>query len=127
VLDLSGCSSTPPGELIVRQGMVYLILSGTGIVQALAANGSIYGATLPPAWAPGTSSAAIPGLPPLAPPLTPSPIAPGSSGRIVKCGLATPSLPTITAGLNACNAGDTLQVDRGLIRKRYRPGRCRCT
>ncbi len=117
VLDLSGCSSTPPGELIVRQGMVYLILSGTGIVQALAANGSVYGATLPPAWAPGTSSAGIPGLPALVPLPTPSPIAPGSSGRTVKCGIATPALPTITAGLNACNAGDTLQVDPGTYKE----------
>ncbi len=117
VLDLSGCSSTPPGELIVRQGMVYLILSGTGIVQALAANGSVYGATLPSAWAPGTTSAGIPGLPALVPPPTPSPIAPGGSGRIVKCGLATPTLPTITAGLNACVAGDTLQIDPGTYKE----------
>jgi hypothetical protein len=117
VLDLSGSSSTPPSELIVRQGMVYLILSGTGIVQALSANGSVYGASLPPAWAPGTTSAGTPGLPALVPPPTPSAIAPGSSGRIVTCGLAHPALPTITAGINACLAGDTLQVDPGTYKE----------
>jgi hypothetical protein len=117
VLDLSGCSSTPPGELIVRQGMVYIILSGTGIVQALAANGSVYGATLPPAWVAGTTSAGTPGLPPIVPPPTPSAIAPGSSGRIVNCGLAHPTLLTITAGIQACLAGDTLQVDPGTYKE----------
>jgi hypothetical protein len=115
VLNLSGSSSSPPSELIVRQGTVYMILSGSGIVQSLAANGSVYSATLPPAWAAGTTSAAI--LPALVPPPTPSAIAPGSSGRIVNCGLAHPTLPTITAGINACLAGDTLQVDPGTYKE----------
>ncbi|HEY4043494.1 MAG TPA: hypothetical protein VGM32_16835 [Rhodopila sp.] len=117
VVNLSGSSSTPPGELIVRRGMVYLILSGTGIVQALGSNGGVYDATLPAAWAPGTSQVSTPTLPPLAPLPTPSAIAPGSSGKVVNCGLATPALPTITAGINACAAGDTLQVDPGTYKE----------
>jgi hypothetical protein len=117
VLDLSSCSSSPPGELIVRQGMVYMILSGSGIVQALSGNGSVYSAALPLAWAAGTTSAGIPGLPPIVPPPTPSAISPGSSGRLVNCGLAHPTLPTITAGINACLAGDTLEVDPGTYRE----------
>ncbi len=60
---------------------------------------------------------ASPGLPPIVPPPTPSAIAPGSSGRIVNCGLAHPALPTITAGINACLAGDTLQVDPGTYKE----------
>ena len=116
-LNLSGSSSSPPNELIVRQGTVYLILSGSGIVQTLESNGCVYSAALPPAWVSGTTSAGTPGLPALAPPPTPAAIAPGSSGRIVSCGLAHPTLPTITAGINACQAGDTLKVDPGTYKE----------
>jgi hypothetical protein len=99
-------SGYTPGQLLVRQGTVYMQLNPGGIWQL---NG--YNATLPPAWttAPGGGSTGLPPLPALP---TPSAVAPGSSGNIINCGSGQ-ALATLSAAIPTAVAGDTIQLAAG--------------
>lgn len=98
-------------QLLVRQGGVYMQIAG-GIWKKVAANGTMYNTALPAAWTSGGGDTGTPGLPPLPPLPTPSSIAPGSSGRVLRCGKGE-ALATIAAGITAAAAGDTVVVALG--------------
>ena len=98
-------------QILVRQGMVYCILVGGQVQLWNPAQGSLYNASLPPAWtSAGTPTAApLPPLPTL--PRTPA-IMGGTSGKTINCGFGQ-ALATITAGILAAAPGDKVQVAQG--------------
>lgn len=101
----SGHADSPPTQLLVRQGGVYVFLA-SGATQFVNASGGIYNTALPPAFDAGTQ------LPPLPPLPTPSAIAPGSSGRVVLAG-PTRALKTLSEAIPTALAGDKIQLDPG--------------
>lgn len=105
----SGHADSPPAQLLVRQGGVYVFLA-SGATQMVNATGGVYNAAVPPAWT-GTTGGGVPvptlpGLP------TPSAIAPGSSGNVINCGSGMP-LATLSAAIPTAKAGDTVKLAPG--------------
>jgi hypothetical protein len=105
--DWSGHANAPPAQLLVRQGGVYIFLTN-GITQMLR-GGSIYNTPVPPAWTSAAGGQPVPALPPLP---TPSAVAPGSSGRVIECGVGR-AIPTLSAAIATAQAGDRIQLDAG--------------
>ena len=97
-------------QIIVRQGQVFC--QWNGIWKRWDPNGTVYNATLPPAWVSGGGTGGDPPLPPLPDLPAPGAIAPGSSGRTVRCGKGQ-AMATIAAGLAAAADGDTVVVSAG--------------
>lgn len=103
-----------PGEAVaqclVRQGEVYMQIAN-GIWKHVEPNGSIYNKSLPPAWnsAGGAGNARAPALPPFP---KPSPIAPGSSGKVIVAGPSR-ALKTLSDAIPTAGAGDTIRLDPG--------------
>jgi hypothetical protein len=105
----SGHADSPPAQTIVRQGGVYVVLT-SGAVQQQNANG-FRNTPLPPAST-GGGGGTGPILPPLPAFPTPSPVAPGSSGRIINCGTGQ-ALATLSAAIPTAQAGDTIKLAPG--------------
>ena len=99
----------PVASMVVRQGMVYLTIASGQVQNFVAAMGSTYNASLPPAWLAGTTTAAPVPLPPLPADPTPSAIAPGSSGRSLTVAVGQ----TLQSVLDQAQAGDTVTVSPG--------------
>lgn len=98
------------GQILVRQGEVYMQIT-SGIWKRVEANGSMYNRNLPPSWTTtgaggGTALPALPAMP------TPSAIAPGSSGKVIRVGPSR-ALKTLSAAIPTAAAGDKIQLDAG--------------
>jgi hypothetical protein len=108
----SNHANGPPAQLLVRQGGVYVFLT-TGATQVVREGGGIYNATVPPAWTTtasnGTPVPAASSLP------TASGVAPGSSGRVIECGIGH-SIQTLSAAIATAKAGDKIQLSPGIYR-----------
>ena len=102
--------TNPVTVLLVRQSNVYFQVS-TGQWQVFnPAMGSSYNTSLPPAnTSVSSTGVAVPAMPALP---TPSAIAPGSSGKIINCGTGQ-ALATLSAGIAAASAGDTVVLAPG--------------
>ena len=103
-------ADSPPAQLLVRQGGVYVILTSGATQQQLGASG-FRNVALPPAST-GTGGSTGPVLPALPPIPAPSPIAPGTSGHSVLCGTGQ-TLTTLSAGIAAAKAGDKVLLTKG--------------
>jgi hypothetical protein len=103
-----------PGEAVaqclVRQGEVYMQIA-SGIWKRVDPNGSMYNRLLPPAWT-TSGGGGTPGLPALPDLPVPAAIAPGSSNRIIHCGVGQ-TLTTLSAAIPTAQAGDTILVSPG--------------
>lgn len=98
------------GQCLVRQGEVYMQIT-SGIWKHVEPNGTMYNATLPPAWTTTIPGGGLPALPDLP---TPSPIAPGSSGTVINVG-PTRTIKTLSLAFTAAKPGDTIRLDPGQI------------
>ena len=95
-------------QILVRQGEVYMQIT-SGIWKHVEPNGSMYNRNLPPPWTTSGAGGA-PALPALPPMPTPSAIAPGSSGRVIRVGPSR-ALKTLSAAIPTAAAGDKIQLD----------------
>jgi hypothetical protein len=103
-----GGSASGINQLQVRQGQVWCILSGGQQQYWNPAQGSLYNGAMPPAWTtPATGG--TPGLPALPPLPTPASVAPGSSGKIILCGMGL-ALPSLSAAIPTAGPGDTVKL-----------------
>jgi hypothetical protein len=104
----SSHADSPPTQLLVRQGGVYVFLA-SGVTQQVNASGGIYNASVPPAYASGGGTTQLPPLPAMP---VPSAVAPGS-GRKVLVG-ATRPVRTLTAAIESALPGDRITLDQGV-------------
>lgn len=109
-----GGSAGGINQLQVRQGQVWCIVAGGQQQYWNPAQGSLYNGVMPPAWTtPATGGTpGLPALPPLPTPWTNAGgvvVAPGSSGKIILCGMGL-ALPSLSAAIRTAGPGDTVKL-----------------
>ncbi len=110
MVNWSAHSDAPPAQLLVAQGGVYIFLID-GITQQFR-GGSIYNTAVPAFWTTTPAGGGTPSLPALPPDPTPSALAPGTSGKVINCGVGQ-ILTTLSAAIPTTKAGDTVKLAPG--------------
>jgi hypothetical protein len=108
----AGHADSPPAQLLVRQGNVYVFLA-SGQAQYFNASGGIYNSAVPPPFetAANAANAAVPQLPRVPPMPVAGSVVPGSR-RKVEVG-ASRAVKTLSDAIRSAEPGDRIMLDKG--------------